>query len=147
MAGIPPFYTNNRQELFERIKFAGPKYPSYLSNNAKHLLENLLKKDPAKRLGSKSADDVKNHPWFNGVNWEYLYYKKYDAPFVPIIKNELDLQNFDPEFTEIEINSMSMSEGGHNQFKNYDGKNFYFFNFNFFFRLQLQWNGNERQYG
>lgn len=133
MAGIPPFYTNNRQELFERIKFAGPKYPSYLSTNAKNLLESLLKKDPAKRLGSKSSDEVKSHPWFNGVNWEYLFHKKYDAPFVPIIKSELDLQNFDPEFTEIEINSMSMSEGGHTQFKNYDGKSPVLI-----FRFQLQ---------
>lgn len=122
LCGIPPFYTNNRQELFERIKFAGPKYPNYLSPNAKNILENLLRKDPAKRLGADTADDVKNHPWFKGVSWEQLYKKRYDAPFVPVIKTELDLDNFDTEFTEIEVNSMSMTEGGSQAFQNFEGK-------------------------
>lgn len=127
LCGIPPFYTNNRQELFERIKFAGPKYPSYLSANAQNILENLLRKDPAKRLGANSADEVKTHPWFKGVNWDMLYQKKYDAPFVPVIKDELDLDNFDTEFTEIEVNSMSMTDGGAQQYKNFDGKDFFEF--------------------
>lgn len=45
LTGFPPFYTKNRSELFERIKFASPKYPSYLSPNARSLLEGLLRKD------------------------------------------------------------------------------------------------------
>lgn len=28
LVGVPPFYTKDRQELFERIKFLPPKYPS-----------------------------------------------------------------------------------------------------------------------
>jgi serum/glucocorticoid-regulated kinase 2 len=124
LCGIPPFYTSNRQELFERIKFAGPQYPKYLSPNAKNILESLLKKDPAKRLGANSAEEVKQHAWFKGVSWEQLYKKKYDAPFVPVIKNELDLDNFDTEFTEKEVNSMSMTEGGTQAYPNLDG-NFY----------------------
>jgi serine/threonine protein kinase len=71
LVGFPPFYSNsmNRQELFERIKFAGPKYPRYLSSASKSFMSDLLKKDPSKRLGSKTTDDVKNHPWFAGVDW------------------------------------------------------------------------------
>lgn len=37
LCGIPPFYTSNRQELFERIKYAHPKYPSQLSKRSKDL--------------------------------------------------------------------------------------------------------------
>jgi serum/glucocorticoid-regulated kinase 2 len=118
LVGAPPFYVENRQELFERIKFDTPKYPSSLSPNAKGLIEALLKKDPARRLGTTSK--VRDHPWFEDVNWHALYEKKYEAPFVPKINNESDLQHFDPEFTEIPINSMSMSGGTMNQFKNYD---------------------------
>jgi serine/threonine protein kinase len=124
LVGFPPFYSNsmNRQELFERIKFAGPKYPRYLSNASRSFMSELLKKDPSKRLGSKSSDEVKNHPWFSGVDWECLERKGYDAPFRPVIKSDTDLKYFDTEFTEIDINSMSMSEGGAKQFKVYDGK-------------------------
>ncbi len=118
LVGAPPFYVENRQELFERIKFDVPKYPSSLSANAKNLIENLLKKDPARRLGTSSK--VRDHPWFEDVNWQALYEKRYEAPFVPRISNEADLQHFDPEFTEIPINSMSMSGGTMQQFKNFD---------------------------
>lgn len=112
LVGIPPFYTNNRQELFERIKFSSPKYPPHLSKRAKDLLESLLKKDPAKRQGTNGdAQSIKNNPWFEGVNWKALFDKQYEAPFTPRINNEFDLSNFDPEFTEIAINSMSMNEG------------------------------------
>lgn len=127
LIGIPPFYTNNRQELFERIKFASPKYPPNLSKRSRDLLEALLKKDPAKRQGTAGdAISIKNHPWFEGVNWKALYHKQYEAPFVPRINNDFDLSNFDPEFTEIAVNSMSMNDnldtiGGH---QNYAGFSF-----------------------
>jgi len=106
LVGIPPFYTDNRQELFERISFTSPKYPSHLSSVSKDLLEGLLKKDPSKRYGASPDKLVRNHPWFNGVNWDYLYNKRYQAPFKPLISDDLDLRNFDREFTEMEIQSM-----------------------------------------
>lgn len=123
LVGFPPFYSNsmNRQELFERIKFAGPKYPPHLSAGSKAFMSDLLKKDPSKRLGANGAEEVKQHPWFTGVDWKCLENKGYDAPFRPVITSDTDLKYFDTEFTEIDINSMSMSEGGAKQFKNYDG--------------------------
>lgn len=124
LISVPPFYTSNRKQLFDAIKFSKPKYPKYLSNSAVDLLQKLLKKDPSKRLGANGVDEIKNHPWFveGNLNWELLYNKKYDAPFVPILKNELDVQNFEPEFTQIEVNSNSMSHGGLSLFKHYEGK-------------------------
>lgn len=103
LVGMPPFFTNNRQELFEHIKFGGPKYPSYLSDTSRNLLEGLLRKDPSKRYGSSPENQVRDHPWFHGVNWDYLYNKRYQPPFKPIISDDLDLSNFDPEFTEMEM--------------------------------------------
>lgn len=128
LVSIPPFYTSNRKELFNAIKFSKPKYPKYLSNSAVDLLQRLLKKDPSKRLGFKSVDEIKSHPWFvtGNLNWEFLYNKKYEAPFVPILKNELDVQNFEPEFTNIEVNSHSMSHGNQSLFKHYEGKKIFF---------------------
>lgn len=119
LVGLPPFYTNDRQELFDKIKFSSPTYPSFLSAKAKNLLEALLKKTPESRLGSSSP--VRNHPWFEDVNWTALYEKKYEAPFVPKISDDNDLNNFDKEFTEMPINSMSMGESQAKNFKNYDG--------------------------
>jgi hypothetical protein len=33
------------------------------------------------------------------VNWDNIYNKTIQAPFVPKIKNETDISNFDVEFT------------------------------------------------
>lgn len=107
LVGIPPFYTKARNELFERIKFLPPKYPSSMNPVVKSLLEALLKKDPARWLGAvNDSEEIKAHPWFAGINWQYLLEKKYEAPFVPKINNDMGLNNFDPDFTEIPIHSM-----------------------------------------
>lgn len=145
LVSIPPFYTNNRKELFNAIKFSKPKYPKFLSDSAVDLLQRLLKKDPSKRLGFKSVDEIKNHPWFieGNLNWDLLHNKKYDAPFIPILKNELDVQNFEPEFTKIDVNSHSMSHGNQSLFKHYEGKFFFFFNF--FLGFSMGGSGNGMQ--
>lgn len=42
ITGLPPFYTTNREELFERIKFGALKYPSNITPALKNLLEGLF---------------------------------------------------------------------------------------------------------
>lgn len=43
-----------------------------LSFAAKDLIDRLLEPDPSKRLGVNGAQEVKNHPFFKGVNWDNL---------------------------------------------------------------------------
>lgn len=119
LTGFPPFYTKNRNELFEKIKFAPPKYPSYLSPSAKNFLEGLLKKDPSKRLGSVGgADEVKAHPWFNDINFDEVLKKKLKPVFIPKVESNFGLSNFDKEFTDISLISPEVSG---KKFKNVDG--------------------------
>lgn len=118
LTGLPPFYTPNREDLFQKIKYYTLKYPPYLSYNAKSLLEGLFKKEPDKRLGGgvNDAEDIKKHPWFENVNWDAYLNKEIKAPYLPIIKNELDVSNFAPEFTEAPIGSFgdTIQEPGQN---------------------------------
>lgn len=68
-----------------------------MNNKLRNLFENLFQKKPENRLGSKGgANDIKKHPWFEDVNWNALLDKKPKAPFVPTIKSEVDISNFDP---------------------------------------------------
>ncbi len=98
MTGIPPFYSQDREELFEKIKFDTIKFPSMFSPNLKDLLTKLFHKDPKLRLGSgpKGAEEIKSHPWFENVNWDAIYHQEVKAPFIPVIKDEVDVSNFDP---------------------------------------------------
>lgn len=72
LTGMPPFYTQNRNELFERIKFGSLMYPNWISNAGKHLLEQLFNKNPEKRLGAHGSHEIKSHPFFAVVNWQDL---------------------------------------------------------------------------
>ena len=48
-----------------------PKKP-YISKEGKDIIYRLLQKDPQKRLGSKGIEEIKQHPWFNQINWDLL---------------------------------------------------------------------------
>ena len=39
----------------------------------KDLISKLLTKDPNQRLGCKSINEVKSHPFFDGIDFETLY--------------------------------------------------------------------------
>ena len=55
-------------------------------------------------MGSKNdAAEVKSHPWFEGINWQALIDKKLKAPFIPLVKSNSDVSNFDPEFTQCDV--------------------------------------------
>lgn len=64
------------------------------------------------RLGSGShgSRSVKSHPFFEGIDWTKIYHKKYQTPFVPALKTEYGLDNFDPEFLRESIPSSVLNE-------------------------------------
>eukprot|EP00069_Balaena_mysticetus_P006373 bmy_18536T0 len=75
-----------------------------MSAVAKDLIQRLLMKDPKKRLGCgpRDADEIKEHLFFQKINWDDLAAKKVPAPFKPVIRDELDVSNFAEEFTEMD---------------------------------------------
>ena len=74
------------------------KYPSNFSPSVKDLLSGLFQKEPDMRLGSgpDGAKAIKSHPWFAGVDYDAFLRKEVKAPFVPVIRDDLDVSNFDP---------------------------------------------------
>jgi len=39
LVGLPPYYANNREELFNNIEKAALKIPTFISNEGKNLLK------------------------------------------------------------------------------------------------------------
>ena len=105
LTGLPPFYTKDREKLFERIRKAELPYPAYLSPEARSLLERLLQRDPNFRLGSGpgDAEEVKQHPFFAGTDWQAVYEKRYVPPFKPNLTSDTDVQYFDKEFVSLPV--------------------------------------------
>ena len=74
ITGLPPFYSRNRETMFEKIMKAELSFPPFMSDNAKDLLSRLLIRDPKERLGSgeRDANELKEHPFFQEMDWEGL---------------------------------------------------------------------------
>jgi len=45
------------------------KFPKNITEVAKSLISGLLERDPKKRLGAKSINEIKQHPFFSSVDW------------------------------------------------------------------------------
>ncbi|XP_006104766.1 ribosomal protein S6 kinase alpha-5 isoform X1 [Myotis lucifugus] len=108
LTGASPFTVdgekNSQAEISRRILKSEPPYPQDMSALAKDLIQRLLMKDPKKRLGCgpRDADEIKEHLFFQKINWDDLAAKKVPAPFKPVIRDELDVSNFAEEFTEMD---------------------------------------------
>jgi serine/threonine protein kinase len=52
LVGIPPFYSQNRDQMFKNILNHEADYPHNMSEEARDLIEQLIQKDPKDRLGA-----------------------------------------------------------------------------------------------
>ncbi|KAK1758270.1 Serine/threonine-protein kinase cek1 [Echria macrotheca] len=102
--GIPPFHAPEAEQVFENILARRIHWPDEsedeVSPEAKDLINKLLCSNPHQRLGSNreekyqsGGDEIRSHPWFDGVNWETLLQD--EAQFVPQPENPEDTEYFD----------------------------------------------------
>ena len=54
---------------------------------------------PEERLGFTGPDDIRAHPWFEGLDWDALEARAVPAPITPALASPVDASNFD-EFSE-----------------------------------------------
>ncbi|KAI8463717.1 MAG: putative blue light receptor [Monoraphidium minutum] len=82
--GVTPFRGARREETFDNIlrnPLAFPAKPA-ISAAAQDLISKLLIKDVAGRLGTRAgAEEIKAHPFFEGINWALL--RQQVPPYVP----------------------------------------------------------------
>ncbi|CAD8045249.1 unnamed protein product [Paramecium primaurelia] len=103
LVGQPPYYANDREELFNNIQKADLKLPTYISHDGINLLKALLQRNPAKRLGSGKGDaeEIKAHPYFNDIEWGKVKEKQIKMPilsrktrFIKVEHNVFEIGSF-----------------------------------------------------
>ena len=72
--GCTPFKGANDLITFQNIRqFTEIKYEKPNCDPlSKDLIERLLKKEPSERIGAADIEEVKNHPFFEGIDWATL---------------------------------------------------------------------------
>jgi len=97
LTGLPPFWSGNIHIMYQKILNGELRFPPHISAEAQSLLEGLLNRDVAKRLGDK---DIKQHVFFHDIDWVKLDRKEIDPPFKPKVDSESDISQIDPVFTQ-----------------------------------------------
>nr|AML77803.1 putative LOV domain-containing protein [Euphorbia mesembryanthemifolia]AML78459.1 putative LOV domain-containing protein [Euphorbia mesembryanthemifolia] len=83
--GRTPFRGKNRQKTFANILHKDLTFPSSIqvSLAGRQLINALLCRDPANRLGAKTgANEIKNHPFFRGIKWPLI--RSMDPPTLEV---------------------------------------------------------------
>ncbi|KAI3331948.1 serine/threonine-protein kinase psk1 [Xylariaceae sp. AK1471] len=113
MTGNPPFRGANNAKVQHNIVKQKVVMPYFLSLEAKDLLARLLRKDPAKRLGShmpKDLEVIKNHRFFRKIDWKKLAAREMEPPIQPMITDPELAENFSPEFTDLSLSPLTTKD-------------------------------------
>jgi len=108
LTGLPPFYSEDVQEMYSKIMTADLEFPSFMSQEARDLLSKLLERNDEERL--QDASVIKKHPFFRSIDWEALKQKKIHPPFVPEVGADDDTTNIDEAFTGMDIETCLMDD-------------------------------------
>lgn len=89
--------------MYEKTLNQPLNVPNNSSPTARNILNQMLNKNCAKRLGAiADFDEVKDHPFFESIDWDKLLKCEIRAPFVPKIYYETDNYNISKEFNKID---------------------------------------------
>ena len=133
LIGQPPFWDQNPMRIYEQIvaghiRFPTAHPPSQLGGSHSHrhsslhvpriardFILALCKTDPTQRLGhiAGGSKRVMAHHFFDGVNWEDMYYRRRRGPIIPRVEWAGDAGNFDEYPDPIEGEE---SEGGRGRY-------------------------------
>ncbi|XP_056391380.1 protein kinase C theta type-like [Hyla sarda] len=82
VTGCFPFYiSHSKQKVFKAITRKEPKFPLGMDAAIEHLISQLLRKNPDKRLGVRR--NIRKHPFFSTIHWEELEERRAKPPCKP----------------------------------------------------------------
>ncbi|CAF0865896.1 unnamed protein product [Adineta steineri] len=96
-AGFSPFYATDHSALYSLILRCEYKFPKHFKEDLKSLIRQLLQNDTTKRFGclANGAQDIKNHIYFQRINWLSLYEKKVQSEYKPRIIKGYEYEYFE----------------------------------------------------
>ncbi|KAI6222338.1 3-phosphoinositide-dependent protein kinase 1 [Aphelenchoides fujianensis] len=82
-----------KRDIHKKMSTVKYKFPEGFDAAGKDLVRRLLVTEPTERLGSQGAEEIKNHEFFEGVDWENIFTR---TP--PVLKPYIPAGGGEPEF-------------------------------------------------
>jgi serine/threonine kinase 38 len=96
LVGYPPFFSDDPsitcQKILQWRKTLNIPPEANLSPAAADILKRLLC-DVDHRLGTNGIDEIKNHPFFDGIDWNHI--REVKSPYQPKLASDDDCTRFD----------------------------------------------------
>jgi serine/threonine kinase 38 len=96
LVGYPPFFSDDPSITCQKIlhwrKTLNIPPEANLSPAATDILKRLLC-DVDHKLGANGVEEIKAHPFFEGINWDRM--KQAKAPYIPQLSSDDDCRRFD----------------------------------------------------
>uniref|UniRef100_A0ABD2WF83 G protein-coupled receptor kinase n=1 Tax=Trichogramma kaykai TaxID=54128 RepID=A0ABD2WF83_9HYME len=125
LKGHSPFRqhkTKDKHEIDRMTLTTNVDLPESFSRELRSLLEGLLQRDIANRLGCRGAgaDELKEHPFFAGIDWQQVYLQKYTPPLIPPrgevnAADAFDIGSFDEE----DVKGIKLTDADQDLYKNF----------------------------
>ncbi|EGC31099.1 hypothetical protein DICPUDRAFT_50393 [Dictyostelium purpureum] len=106
VVGHPPFLSDNTTETCLKILNCKETLQIPTDMGLSKEVIDLIKKLVCEKDRYKTADEIKLHPFFKGINWENI--RNQNAPFVPELKSPTDTSNFD-DYEELEEDDVKIT--------------------------------------
>ncbi|XP_070571863.1 G protein-coupled receptor kinase 3-like [Ptychodera flava] len=125
LKGHSPFRqhkTKDKHEIDRMTLTMDVEFPDSMSQEMRNLLDGLLKRDVPERCGcrGRGACELKEHPFFKGIDWQQVYLQKYPPPLIPPrgevnAADAFDIGSFDEEDTK----GIKLTEADQELYKNF----------------------------
>lgn len=95
-AGKPPFSASSSSDtnaLYDLIIDGSFSIPKKFSPVLSDICEQLIEKDTKQRLGcmKRESSDIRDHEWFDPVDWLGIYKQTFVSPYVPKTVEPLEI--------------------------------------------------------
>ncbi|KAJ6500451.1 putative cyclic AMP-dependent protein kinase catalytic subunit [Mycena sanguinolenta] len=96
LVGYPPFFDESPYGIYEKILNGHIHWPRSMDPLSRSLIRAFLNPDRTQRLGNMigGPQDILDHPWFRGVDWDALERREINAPIVPHTSSIDDTRHF-----------------------------------------------------
>jgi serine/threonine protein kinase len=102
LSGGPPFVVGSQEantitlnSMIRRGLADDHVWPPRISKGAIHLIRGLLHTIEKQRLGNQTAEQVKGHEFYHGIDFSLLVARQLPVPWLPELEDENDISYFD----------------------------------------------------